>query len=278
MRELTSDYDEWSTTDASTIGPSASACVRGLESTHLESDSWLMHVSSNFPKTARFSDVAGWILVDSGADEHVCSPNWATHVEAENDHWETILRDVQGNKLKDRGGKIVRLTLGIENTEGRQLAKVNFILGDISSPYLSLGRLLHLGCNIVRDSNELYLMKRSASVLPLIIRRNSLCVYARFVDHASLEDQNDYAEEGDSVIVAPLAYGGASGSNEPAAAVQEPAPAAVPDVVLPAAGVDLAFDVPAYLGSQPLHSQSRVEDPRARLRPFYVPIYGTFAS
>ena len=49
VREMTSDYDEWTTTDASTIGPSASACVRGLESAHLDSDSWRMHVSCNFP-------------------------------------------------------------------------------------------------------------------------------------------------------------------------------------------------------------------------------------
>ena len=127
-------------------------------------------------------------------------------------------------------------------------------------------------------------MKGSASV-PLIIRRNSLYVYARFVDCVSLEGKNGYVEESDSVIVAPLAYGGASGSNEPAAAVPaaeplapEPAPAAVLDVVLPATGVDLAFDVPAFLGSQPLHPHSRVEDLRARLRQFYVPVYGTKAT
>ncbi len=94
MRELTSDYDEWSTADASTIGPSASSCARGLESAHPYSDSWLMHVSCSFPKEARFSDIAGWILVDSGADEHVCPPSWATHVDTEKDHKKTILRDV----------------------------------------------------------------------------------------------------------------------------------------------------------------------------------------
>ena len=60
-------------------------------------------------------------------------------------------------------------------------------------------------------------MMGSASV-PLISRRSFLSVYARFVDHASLEDQGDYAEQGDSVIVAPLAYCGASGCSEPAAA------------------------------------------------------------
>ncbi len=93
-----------------------------------------MHVSCNFSKTARFSDVAGWILVDSGADEHVCPPNWATRVETERNHKETILRDAQGNKLQGQGRKIVRLTLGSEDKDGGQLAVVNFIVGESSSP------------------------------------------------------------------------------------------------------------------------------------------------
>ncbi len=84
MRESTSDYDEGSTADASTVGPSASACVRGLESAQLDADSWLMHVSCNNPKTARVSDVAGWM--DSGAGEILCPPKCATHVETEKDH------------------------------------------------------------------------------------------------------------------------------------------------------------------------------------------------
>ena len=66
-------------------------------------------------------------MVDSGADEHVCPPKWATRVETERNHKETVLRDVQGNKLKDKGRQIVRLTVGSENKEGCQLAKVNFL-------------------------------------------------------------------------------------------------------------------------------------------------------
>ena len=121
-------------------------------------------------------------------------------------------------------------------------------------------------------------MKGSAS-FPLMIRRNSLYVYARLVDHVCLEGKNGYVKESDSVIVAPLAYGGASSSDAPAVAApaadppaQEAVPVEVPDFVLTAAGVDLAFYVPAFLGSRPLHPDSRVEDLRARLRQFYVTV------
>ena len=139
VRELTSDYDEWSATDASTIGPSASACVRGLESAQLPMDSWHMNISLNSPRAARCSDVAGWVFMDSGADEHVCPPNWAAHVETEKDRTETILRDVQGNKLQDQGRNIVRLTLGSENRDGGQLAVVNFIVGEITHHFSASG-------------------------------------------------------------------------------------------------------------------------------------------
>ena len=124
------------------------------------------------------------------------------------------------------------------------MAVVTFIVGEISSPLLSLGRLLPSGCSIGGNSNELYLMKGSASV-PLIIRRSSLCVYARFVDCVSLEGKNGYVEESDSVIVAPLTHGGASGSNEPAAtapAAEPLAPAAVLDDALPISSLQLCLD------------------------------------
>ena len=98
-----------------------------------------------------------WILVDSGADDHVCPDWYAPHVEADKDAGATSLFDVQGRELDQQGCKCVRLVLGPGG----------------------LGKLLRGGC-IVGARDGLPCLNHQGKHIPLALRRNSLCVFARF--------------------------------------------------------------------------------------------------
>ena len=68
---------------------------------------------------------AGTLLVDSGADDHICHP-----------------RDVQrGNPLSHHGTRHVNLSVGT----GGQRANIDFQIADISDNIISLGKLLRNG-------------------------------------------------------------------------------------------------------------------------------------
>ena len=78
---------------------------------------------------------AGTLLVDFGADGHICHPDFAKEFPG------VTLRDVQGNPLSHHGTRHVNLSV---STRG-QRANIDFQIADISNNILSLGKLLRNG-------------------------------------------------------------------------------------------------------------------------------------
>ena len=83
---------------------------------------------------------AGTLLVDSGADDHICHPDFAKEFLLKKSAGVTV-RDVQGNPLSHHGTRHVNLSVG---TRG-QRANSDFQIADISDNILSLGKLLRNG-------------------------------------------------------------------------------------------------------------------------------------
>ena len=84
--------------------------------------------------------LAGTLLVDSGADDHICHPEYAKESPSKKSTG-LKLRDVQGNTLSHHGTRHVNLTVG---TQG-QRANIDFQVADISDDRLSLDKLLRNG-------------------------------------------------------------------------------------------------------------------------------------
>ena len=80
---------------------------------------------------------AGTLLVDSGADDHICNPDSAKEFPLKKIAGVT-LRDVQSNPLSHHGTRHVNLSVG---TPG-QRANIDFQIADTSDNILGLGKLL----------------------------------------------------------------------------------------------------------------------------------------
>ena len=99
------------------------------EDVEMDSPSWCF-AAMNSPRGP-----AGTLLVDSGADDHICHPDFAKEFPLKKCAGVT-LRDVQGNPLTHHGTRHVNLRVG---TRG-QRAHIDFQIADISDNILSLGK------------------------------------------------------------------------------------------------------------------------------------------
>ena len=81
------------------------------------------------------------LLVDSGADDHLCHPEFAKeslHLKSAQD---LTLRDVQGNTLSHHGTRHVNVTVG---TQGHR-ANIDFQVVDILDNKISFEKLFRNG-------------------------------------------------------------------------------------------------------------------------------------
>ena len=267
---------------SSSLGPSASQ-VRSLTREPLslarqpiDEEMWIMAVSLDIRQTT--TDGPGhWILVDSGADDHVCPEWYAPHVLPTENADALRLYDVQGNLLAQQGCKQVLLNFGSEEDASfSQSAQVTFVIGSVRGPLLSLGKLIRAGCTI-GDRNGLPCLERLGKRIPLALRRNSLYLYATFADVLGWTDRPLIApvaeEEADLEMpnAEPAAPDGQGDADLPVPAEAVPEAQPEPAEAVPAAEED---DVPVFLGTTPLHPGSRLEAMRQRLRELRGAVYG----
>ena len=83
---------------------------------------------------------AGTLLVDSGADDHICHCVFAKESPSMKST-KLMLRDVQGNAPSHHGRRHVNLTVGTQE----QRATIDFQVADVCDNILSLGKLLRNG-------------------------------------------------------------------------------------------------------------------------------------
>ena len=124
---------------------------------------------------------AGTLLVDFGADGHICHSEFAKESPLKKSAGVT-LRDVQGNPSSHHGTRHVNQSVG---TRG-QRANIDFQIADISDNKLSLGKLLRNGFVFkLRRSNEsiLYHHRDPTTTVPLFLHKNSLRIRANPIVH-----------------------------------------------------------------------------------------------
>ena len=142
----------------SSLGPSASrvepAGVRSLTREPLTipretaDDLWIMMIGEKGEDhvVAQTSVNGFWILVDSGADDHVCPLSFAPFSKATRAESALPLYDVQGQPLGHHGVKTVDLELGgADFGSATQPARITFVVGPVRAPLLSFGKLLRAG-------------------------------------------------------------------------------------------------------------------------------------
>ena len=120
-------------------------------------------------------------FVDSGADDHICHPEFAKESPSKKSAGLT-LRDVQGTTLSHHGTRNVNLTVG---TQGRR-ANIDCQVADISDDILSLGKLLRNGfvfrLNVDSESIK-YHRADPTTTVPLFLHKKSLRIHATPLIH-----------------------------------------------------------------------------------------------
>ena len=116
----------------------------------LDSSSWCFAAMN----TSR--NPAGTLLVDGGADDHICHPDFAKEFPLKKTV--NLTRDVQGNPLSGHGTRHVNLRVG---TQG-QRANIDFQIADISDNIPSLGKLLRNGFVFSLNGEFRYFCTRTA--------------------------------------------------------------------------------------------------------------------
>ena len=117
----------------------------------------------------------GSLLLDSGSDEHLCSPKFADLIPTDPDTSLLKLKDVQQNDLTISGHKTVPLLME---------ATATFRVAEVRDNILSLGKLVRkgfhftlgpCGCSMERDGKSalLYLERNSLHVEAHVLQRDS---------------------------------------------------------------------------------------------------------
>ena len=107
-----------------------------------EPDAWCFQVAK-----VCSSRPADTLLLDSGADEHICRPTFAADTVVDQPAEGGVLRDVQGNALEQHGSKRVALIVGPPACE--RPASCRFRVAAVSDDILSLGKLKREGFHFV---------------------------------------------------------------------------------------------------------------------------------
>ena len=136
------------------------------EDVDMDSSSWCFAALNN-PRGP-----AGTLLVDSGADDHICHPDFAKEFPLKKSAGVT-LRDVQGNPLSHYGTRHFNLSVGTR----RQRTNIDFQIADISDNIISLEKLLRNGFVFnFRGENDsiMYHHRDRTTTVPLFLHKNSL--------------------------------------------------------------------------------------------------------
>ena len=126
----------------------------------------------------------GSLLLDSGSDEHLCTPKFADLIPWGPDRSLLKLKDVQQNDLAISGQKTVPLLVG--PTGGKQAveATTTFRVTEERDNILSLRKLVRKGFHFTLGPHGCS-MERDGRSAPFYLERNSLRVEAHVLHRAS---------------------------------------------------------------------------------------------
>ena len=163
---------------------SAQWCDGDSDAVEMDSSSWCF-AAMNTPR-----GLAGTLLFDSGADDHIFHPGLVKESPLKRSVRLT-LRDVQGNKLPHHGTRHVILRVG---TQG-QRANIDFQIADKPDNVLSLGKLLRNGFVFIlkgETDSIMYHQSDPTTTAPSFLHTNSLRIRANsIVRHVSLVAEDD---------------------------------------------------------------------------------------
>ena len=133
---------------------------------------------------------AGTLLVDSGADDHICDSDFAKGSPLKK-RVRLTLRGVQSNPSCHHGARHVNLRVRTQ----KQRAIMDFQSADISDNILSLGKLLRNGFVFsFKGENESIMHHQSdpTTTVPFFLHKNGLRIHATpFVHHVSPVVEDD---------------------------------------------------------------------------------------
>ena len=197
----------------------------------------------------------GSLLLDSGSDEHLCSPKFADLIPTDPDRSLLKLEDVQQNDLTITGQKTVPLLVGPSCEKHALEATATFRVAEVRDNILSLEKLARKGFHFTLGPRGCS-MERDGRSVPLYLEGNSLRVEAHVLQRASrpgyvaagLAVTDDHIK--DVNVTQSHASSSAGSAGEPSAGVPT-APAPV------------------------LRTWSTIKELHSRLRELGAPIYGT---
>ena len=91
----------------------------------------------------------GSLLLESGSDEHLCTPKFADLIPTSRDRSTLKLKDVQQNDLAISGRKTVPKLVGPTGGKHAMEATATFRVAEVRDNMLSLGKLVRKGFNLV---------------------------------------------------------------------------------------------------------------------------------
>ena len=111
------------------------------------------------------------VVLDSGADGSVLPLEYA-HIglHDESFHKDSAYVDAQGKPINVRGARIAEVQLGSVRFKER------FIIAAVTSPLISMGRLLKDGWCLENNGGTMKLVRAGRSI-PVHFKRNSLCAH-----------------------------------------------------------------------------------------------------
>ena len=122
-------------------------------------------------------------FLDSGSDEHLCTPKFADFIPTGPDRSPLKLEDVQQNGLAISGQKTVPMLVGPTGKHAME-ATATFRVAEVRDNILSLGKLVREGFNFIVGPRGCSMEKDGRSV-PLYLERSSLRVEAHVLERAS---------------------------------------------------------------------------------------------
>ena len=207
------------------------------------------------------------VLLDSGSDEHICGRDFGSQYGYSTRRTEEI-RDIQGKNLETFGRREVQLKLGREEREDCQ---VDFLVGSVHAPVMSVGKLVRKGFRVNFELGNCFLEKGNRRVA-VQMTNNTFRIPAEVAWSAADGGEKRLAAGADRVAVPPglddepLPPGGAAlhapppGGEAPAVDGDSPGGEGVRE---PAAG------------GPALSMKSTVKQMRARLMELGRPAYGS---
>ena len=113
------------------------------------------------------------VVLDSGADVSVMPVAWLDHGFGSVAHGQVRMQDAQGNSMPCQGSRLITLDLG------PICVQEQFYASAVSTPLMSLGRLLRQGWSVEQRHGNLCLCNVPEEVeIPISFKRNSLVVQA----------------------------------------------------------------------------------------------------